>query len=90
VGSLRPNDLGLFDILGNILEWCQESRSLGDKFTYVEDTAPVSNTIERVLHGGSYEKVIDHIRSDQSEHALPPVEFNSIGFRLARTHPSGR
>ena len=23
-GSLQPNDLGLFDMLGNVLEWCQE------------------------------------------------------------------
>ncbi|HEX3451535.1 MAG TPA: protein kinase [Isosphaeraceae bacterium] len=90
VGSLRPNDLGLFDILGNILEWCQESRSPVLKLMDVEDTEPVSNTIDRVLHGGSYEKVIELLQSDRSEHALPPVKFNSIGFRVARTHPSGR
>ena len=23
-GSLLPNDLGLFDMLGNVIEWCQE------------------------------------------------------------------
>jgi hypothetical protein len=42
-----------------------------------------------VLHGGSYEKVIELLQSDRSEHALPPVKFNSIGFRLARTHRMG-
>jgi formylglycine-generating enzyme required for sulfatase activity len=90
VGSLRPNDLGLFDILGNILEWCQESRSPVLKLIDVEDTEPVSNTIDRVLHGGSYEKVIELLQSDRSEHAPPLVKFNSIGFRVTRTHPSGR
>jgi formylglycine-generating enzyme required for sulfatase activity len=86
VGTLRPNDLGLFDILGNILEWCQESRSTIPKPMDEEDTEPLSNTVDRVLHGGAYEKVIDQVRSDRSEHALPPVKFNSIGFRIVRTH----
>jgi eukaryotic-like serine/threonine-protein kinase len=85
VGSLRPNDLGLFDILGNVLEWCQESRSPHDRPEDREDTDAVSNTTDRFLHSGSYDKVIDLVRSDRSEHALPPVQFNSIGFRVART-----
>ena len=25
VGSLKPNDLGLFDVQGNVFTWCQES-----------------------------------------------------------------
>jgi len=85
VGSLKPNDLGLFDILGNVLEWCQESRAPTDRAEDKEDTDKVSNTIERVVHSASYDKVIARVRSDQSEHALPAAEFNSIGFRLART-----
>ena len=92
VGSLRPNDFGLFDILGNLLEWCQESRGPeGIKIHVdVEDTTPVSNSIERVLRGGSYDKVINHVESSRSEHALPPVEWNTIGFRVVRTHALAR
>jgi serine/threonine protein kinase len=87
VGSLWPNDLGLFDTLGNVMEWCQESRSPTPRPADNEDTDAVSNRIERVLHSGSYEKIADHVRSDRSEHAVPSVQFNSIGFRVARTQP---
>src|SRR5262249_26464125 len=45
-GSLWPNDLGLFDILGNALEWCQERRSTTLKPEDSEDSDPVSNKIE--------------------------------------------
>jgi serine/threonine protein kinase len=85
VGSLKPNDLGLFDILGNMLEWCQESRSVIEVTEDKEDLEKLSNNIERVVRSGSYDKVIDRIRSDCAEHALPASQFNSIGFRLTRT-----
>jgi eukaryotic-like serine/threonine-protein kinase len=86
VGSLWPNDLGLFDILGNVLEWCQESRSPIDRSEDREDTAPVSNLIERVLRSGSYDKIVSEVRSDHPEHAHPVSQLNQVGFRLARTH----
>ena len=86
VGSLRPNDLGLFDILGNVLEWCQESRSLIARPEDREDILPVSNLTERVLRSGSYDKLVSEVRSDRSEHAHPVSELNQVGFRLARTH----
>jgi formylglycine-generating enzyme required for sulfatase activity len=78
----------LFDILGNVLEWCQESRSTTVRPHDSEDTSVVTNTLQRVLHSGSYEKPIELVRSDRAEHALPADQFNSIGFRVARTLPA--
>jgi eukaryotic-like serine/threonine-protein kinase len=86
VGSLWPNDLGLFDILGNVMEWCQESRSPHRRPEDREDPEPVSNLIERVLRSGSYDKLVNDVRSDRAEHAHPVVQLNQVGFRLARTH----
>ncbi len=85
VGSLWPNDFGLFDILGNMLEWCQEGHSYTARALDLEDTRPVINTTERVVHSGSYDKIVDLIKSDRSETALPAAQFNSIGFRIVRT-----
>jgi formylglycine-generating enzyme required for sulfatase activity len=84
-GSLWPNDLGLFDILGNVLEWCQDSLVPIAKHEGRGDTEVVSNLTQRALKGGSYDKNIQKIRSDRAEHSLPVVQFNEIGFRVART-----
>ena len=85
VGSLWPNDLGLFDILGNVQEWCQEGSSHVNEHRDDEDTEVVTNSTQRTLRSGSYNKIIQRIRSDRSEHVQPIVQFNEIGFRVART-----
>ncbi len=70
-GLLKPNDWGLFDIYGNSLEWCDDA---GD-----------TDRHQRVLRGGSYQWPASDLNSVQSDKALPATEWNSIGFRIART-----
>jgi formylglycine-generating enzyme required for sulfatase activity len=93
VGSLRPNDLGLFDLLGNALEWCQDSRvpypaSAGDGVVEdVEDTKEVKDNLSRDFRGGSFRHRAAEVRcADRNEYlpTLPAGGFN-IGFRPART-----
>jgi formylglycine-generating enzyme required for sulfatase activity len=60
VGSKEPNDLGLFDLHGNVFAWCQESGKTyptgkGDRvFDDNEDILSVNNSALRVLRGGSF------------------------------------
>ena len=60
VGSLKPNDLGLFDSPGNVIEWCQEVRGWYPEDSQekpVEDheqANAVSDQELRVLRGGSF------------------------------------
>ncbi len=54
IGQLKPNAFGLFDVHGNVAEWCQDWYF--DKYATapaVNPTGPISGT-ERVLRGGSY------------------------------------
>jgi hypothetical protein len=88
VGRLKPNDFGLFDIFGNELEWCQESQDHIELTKQGEDTVdetPVTNDRYRAVTGGGYGKEPHEVQSLRRETAYPMVEYNSIGFRVARS-----
>jgi formylglycine-generating enzyme required for sulfatase activity len=60
VGSLKPNDFGLFDMQGNAVEWCQERPFYprpgkpGQPIEDKEDVRDLSDREYRVLRGGSF------------------------------------
>jgi eukaryotic-like serine/threonine-protein kinase len=90
VGSLKPNDLGLFDMHGNLWDWCHDrltdyKQTASDEVAECEeDSALVDNTEYRVLRGGSYA----HPKSARSAYRSglnPTYRGYDIGFRPART-----
>ncbi len=93
VGSLKPNDLGLFDVQGNVFTWCQESykayptgkgeEAAEDK----EDELVISPTQSRVLRGGSFHNLASNVRSAYRINIVPTIRSYNNGFRLARTLP---
>jgi formylglycine-generating enzyme required for sulfatase activity len=73
VAQLKPNDFGLFDVLGNVQEWCVDSFRAGDQ-------APV------VQRGGSFRRPADLCRcSLRSRTAVPDDTASGAGFRVARS-----
>ena len=92
VGQLKPNDLGLFDVYGNVWEWGQDfykqygSEPVGSLHEDVEDTSLiVSKEHERPRRGGSYTYEADFLRSAYRNHYIPNERRDSVGFRIART-----
>lgn len=90
-GSLKPNDLGLFDMQGNVQEWCQERyvdySGIPSAFSVdTEDGEAVRNTARRVLRGGSFGVRASELRSAYRNFNRPLNRYNNSGFRLARTH----
>ena len=89
-GSLFPNDLGLFDMLGNMLEWCQEGRLLyrpdrsGIQINDINTSESVIN--DRVLRGGSFDNPASYARSANRLWVLPASRYGIFGFRPARTY----
>jgi formylglycine-generating enzyme required for sulfatase activity len=95
VGSLKPNDLGFFDVHGNLLTWCQESfkeYSQTDELNLSEDKEDrfeIIGTVGRVLRGGSFNSRATKVRSAIRGALSPGIRFDDTGFRLARTLPIG-
>jgi serine/threonine protein kinase/formylglycine-generating enzyme required for sulfatase activity len=89
--SVKPNDLGLFDMLGNAYEWCFDelhgNPAQKDKvFEDMPPTQPVQATGVRVLRGGAFFSRPSDVRSADRIEAQPGARVNYIGFRPARTY----
>jgi formylglycine-generating enzyme required for sulfatase activity len=88
VGRLLPNDLGLFDMHGNALEWCQDGipTDLGPGIDPLE-ARPVLAKQRRRLKGGPVTNVPSAFTTDAKAAELPTILANTFGFRVARTYP---
>jgi hypothetical protein len=89
VGSLKPNDWGLFDVQGNVFTWCQESFKPYPQGEGVsedkEEELTIVSTKSRVLRGGSFNALASNIRSSSRLNYVPTYRAFNYGFRAART-----
>jgi formylglycine-generating enzyme required for sulfatase activity len=90
VGSLKPNDLGLFDVQGNVFTWCQEKYNLystkeGGIIEDKEDDYSINIQNSRVLRGGSFVSLASNVRSAVRNLSGPASRNLNVGFRPART-----
>jgi formylglycine-generating enzyme required for sulfatase activity len=82
VASLEPNDLGLFDTLGNMWEWCQD-RYGGSPIIYTYEHI---NADPRLLRGGAFSNQPADARSAYRSRLVPSDRDIHFGFRPARTY----
>jgi len=91
-GSLFPNDLGLFDMLGNVFEWCQDSVNATKpaKKGMYDDSIDISESIgeknPRFLRGGSFSGRPAVVRSADRDWGVPASRISYSGFRPSRIY----
>ena len=85
MGSLKPNDLGLFDVQGNVFTWCQESYKSypktknGEATEDKEDALSIEGTTSRVLRGGSFFALASNVRSAVRSNNVPTTRNFNVG-----------
>lgn len=81
VGTKTPNAYGIYDMSGNLWEWCHDwyanSYNAG---LHIDPLGPSSGS-ERVMHGGGWYYGHGELRSANRNYAPPDTEGRDVGFR---------
>jgi formylglycine-generating enzyme required for sulfatase activity len=84
VGSYPPNAFGLYDMHGNVWEWCADWFNEGyyPRSPCKDPWGPARGT-ERVMRGGSWHGAAVYCRSAYRSSNPPSYRDTHIGFRVA-------
>lgn len=82
VGQKKPNSFGLYDMNGNVWEWCQDW--YGDRYPggVVARPSGPDLGVSRVFRGGGWDYKASSCRSAYRNNVLPSRRANYLGFRI--------
>ena len=83
VGQKLPNAWGLYDMLGNVSEWCHDGRRKYTADAAIDPMGPTSASTFRVFRGGGWYLHARGVRAANRNRIRPGLRFDYLGFRCA-------
>ena len=89
VADKAPNPWGLYDMLGNVFEWCQDGWRDYELGLETNPVGPDEAGLNRIIRGGSWRELARYVRAACRFVRRPDLRGGDLGFRLSRGSRAG-